>query len=949
MAFIQWRRFNFFNKQPAFVNGSVPGRTWNTIKENNFLCSTCGRGFLLFGDSQGYIHFVNNSFQVISSFRAFEIVVTHLFQLKQHHMLAGVGVDEEGINPVIRVWNLDKRDKLGNPFCCRVQPTIPASNVPTEVTVFAVHENLSLMAVGFTQGSIVVYKGDIAKDRLTNKTIHLTTDVVEPITGLSFYSIGKTPYLFASTERCVMSFNLQDKVAKKNVLDNRGCPLHCSMMSNAELDNQFVITATDAVYLYLPDSRGPCFVFEGEKVLARWYNGYLILVYKDRSKGSVPSTSTMRMPDKNMVTIYDMKQKLIAYSSPLPGVQEVLYEWGSVFVLTADNNLICLQEIDIHQKLEMLFKKNLYSLAVNLAKSQDLGKEGLIDIFKQYGDHLYSKGDYDTAIIQYIKTIGHLEPSYIIRKFLDAQRIHNLTTYLEALHGRGLANEDHTTLLLNCFTKLKDVKNLNKFIMTPHTELHFDVETAIRVCRQAGYYEHALQLAEKHSKHKWYLKIQLEDAREYSKALSYIRKLPFTEAENTIKQYGKVLVHNVPREATQLLKTLCTDYQPTEESNVGGSSTRLKSTAKSNGEEFIHIFVNSPNMLVEFLEHLIKVEGKASATVCNTLLEIYLHKMNQTDSMKEKASLEEKTLKLLEDMSSKKYETDQALVLCQMLNFKRGILYLYEAAGLYQQILRYHMDHETYGLVVETCRRHGDKDKTLWQHALTYFAQQRDVDCKQYITQVLTHIDKHDLLPPLLVIQLLSRNPSATLAVVKDYILRRIRQETEEINKYEQSIAGYREETEKMKTNIHELKTSATIFQETKCSLCNHDLELPTVHFLCQHSYHQHCFESYAENEDECPVCTGHNRKIMENLREQEQALASSLDLQRQFASQLKTSRDGFSVIADYFSKGVFNKLTLLSDMEKSPGNSRVPSGGASLIDPSLQKELLMMQQANMT
>ena len=64
----------------------------------------------------------------------------------------------------------------------------------------------------------------------------------------------------------------------------------------------------------------------------------------------------------------------------------------------------------------MLFKKNLYSLAVNLAKSQDLGREGLVDIYTQYGDHLYSKADYDTAIMQYIKTIGYLEPSYIIRK-----------------------------------------------------------------------------------------------------------------------------------------------------------------------------------------------------------------------------------------------------------------------------------------------------------------------------------------------------------------------------------------------------------------------------------------------------------------------------------------------------------------------------------------------------
>jgi len=77
---------------------------------------------------------------------------------------------------------------------------------------------------------------------------------------------------------------------------------------------------------------------------------------------------------------------------------------------------------------------------------------------------LYSKGDFDGAISQYIKTIGKLEPSYVIKKFLDSQRIHNLTLYLQKLHEAKLANANHTTLLLNCYTKLKDVSKLDEFI-----------------------------------------------------------------------------------------------------------------------------------------------------------------------------------------------------------------------------------------------------------------------------------------------------------------------------------------------------------------------------------------------------------------------------------------------------------------------------------------------------
>jgi hypothetical protein len=38
---------------------------------------------------------------------------------------------------------------------------------------------------------------------------------------------------------------------------------------------------------------------------------------------------------------------------------------------------------------------------------------------------------------QYAATIGFMEPSYVIRRFLDAQRIHNLTSYLEELHSQA--------------------------------------------------------------------------------------------------------------------------------------------------------------------------------------------------------------------------------------------------------------------------------------------------------------------------------------------------------------------------------------------------------------------------------------------------------------------------------------------------------------------------------
>jgi hypothetical protein len=86
-------------------------------------------------------------------------------------------------------------------------------------------------------------------------------------------------------------------------------------------------------------------------------------------------------------------------------------EWGSLFVFT-DGKVYQLSEKDLTSKMDLLFKKNLYGIAISLANSQACDQSFVNDIFQMYGDHLYSKGDYDGAITQYLETISYTEPSY---------------------------------------------------------------------------------------------------------------------------------------------------------------------------------------------------------------------------------------------------------------------------------------------------------------------------------------------------------------------------------------------------------------------------------------------------------------------------------------------------------------------------------------------------------
>lgn len=96
------------------------------------------------------------------------------------------------------------------------------------------------------------------------------------------------------------------------------------------------------------------------------------------------------------------------------------------------------------------------------------------------------QNDYKEAIQKYIQTIGYIEPSYIIRKFLDVAHIEHLIKYLNEVHERKQADKHHTALLLNCFVKQKEIDSLDNFLKKESkydTDL-FDIETAIKVREQ---------------------------------------------------------------------------------------------------------------------------------------------------------------------------------------------------------------------------------------------------------------------------------------------------------------------------------------------------------------------------------------------------------------------------------------------------------------------------------
>jgi len=1021
MAF-QWKRFQFFESD-LVADGNDPSNAQTcNLFQDGFVptCSASGRGSLLFGDGRGVIKQLNRDLSETLRFQAYESDVMHMQQLKRGNILVTIGNDAGEQNTAIKIWRMDvKGDVEGAPQMARAIKLFSQKFPPVPVTSFTVLEDLSQLAIGLGNGAVMLFDGNLIRDRNVRQTliqgqgdtvvsVHFREPDAPSTTGSSTSASQKTPppvSLFVVTTRSVATIYTKlpgGKYPRDEIDSENGCEELGGCCMNDE--KRLVVATKDAVFFYEAEEKREAYGFEGNKKLCAWFNGYLVLVNENLKNIEANAAAVSgvdggaggvkrKLAKTDTLTIYDLRNKFIAYTSKFESCAFVVSEFSSLFLITQDKKFYQLSEHDLQSKMETLFKKNLYQIAISLASNSSKDRSYVIDIFQRYGDHLYSKGDFDGAIAQYLETIKYVEPSYVIRKFLDAQRIHNLTRYLEALHEKGRANTDHTTLLLNCYTRLKDVSKLDEFIRQSEKgdgKVTFDVVTAINVCRQANYYTHALYLAKQHQQHDLYLKIQIEDTGDIRAALDYIASLPFAQTQRFMKQYGNKLVNAFPAETTQVLINLCTGWTPmqmaaTQESDKESTSkdgthsaastphstsaspsfsspSPSSSTDRSNPAAFIHLFVEHPSELERFLSHFFEPQhshilpqlatqyqqqqqdGAATGTggrggkdsrrlekeskesknsqtvVCNTLLELYLRQYAAFEK--------ERAQKLAADGKSKergegkgaaptdnpaynkaynfiklcygRYDADHALVLCKMYGFEKGIIHLYDKMKLYHEIVQYHMEHHQVNSLLHACQRHGDKVPNLWVQALSYFAAQPEPHEEQ-IQTVLQAIKLRKLLPPLMILQILSANPNKQLSVVKDYVISAMQEEQDFIKADQEEIQRFQTETQQMREEIHRLHTQPITFQGVKCHGCGTGLHLPAVHFLCMHSFHQHCVEG---SDQECPKCSMQYRQVR-GIRESMKNASTQHD---RFFKRLEEEQDGFSVVADYFGRGIFEK-----------------------------------------
>lgn len=321
-------------------------------------------------------------------------------------------------------------------------------------------------------------------------------------------------------------------------------------------------------------------------------------------------------------------------------------------------------------------------------------------------------------------------------------------------------------------------------------------------------------------------------------------------------------------------------------------------------------FIDHPDEFIVFLETCLEepdVTDSDKTDLYTTLFEMYLYKSNEKKNQHDREGWEAKAKKLIEG-DHVPMESSNVLLLSDLSNFKDGSMLVKEQAGLLSDIFRsYTSAKDTQG-ALKALRKYGPEEPQLYPAALSYLTSDPkilDEAGQDELSSILTKIDKNNLMAPLQVIQTLVGQSSgsgvATMGMIKPYLQETIARERREIAANRTSIANLRTNTDKRREELEELGTKPAVFQTSRCEDCNQALDLPTVHFLCKHSFHQRCLRSTSEDAAECPKCAGENDMIRK-MRQGQRERAEKHDL---FKADLASSDNKFGTIAEWFSRGV--------------------------------------------
>lgn len=382
----------------------------------------------------------------------------------------------------------------------------------------------------------------------------------------------------------------------------------------------------------------------------------------------------------------------------------------------------------------------------------------------------------------------------MIRKFLDVSQIDYLIEYLQKIHEKKVAKKEHTALLLNCYVKKQKIENLSHFLSDGSLESDlFDIETAIKVCKDLTHYDEAMKLAEQKNKYELYLKILIENKKDYERALEYIRtRVPLEEKEKYVIEFGQEFMKFLSKKTIELIKLLIRahsisqivrgkerDYVLSPEERTVFEKLNYNPEELENltiitfkkPDEFFRLFLTNNEELETFLLYLIRDVPRLphEQIVFHRLIEFYLEMMKEHPSRREEYA--EKILEQLQN-TSKKPDNNVLLSLFKMYDFDEGIITLCRRLGMREDLLNFYIARTKDREIIDLCKEHGVDEVNLWIHALKYFVKP-ELRKEHFVPEILNELSKIPNLSPLPVLNILAKSKNIEYQYIKNFFLQK--------------------------------------------------------------------------------------------------------------------------------------------------------------------------------
>ena len=191
--------------------------------------------------------------------------------------------------------------------------------------------------------------------------------------------------------------------------------------------------------------------------------------------------------------------------------------------------------------------------------------------------------------------------------------------------------------------------------------------------------------------------------------------------------------------------------------------------------QYIPLFIGHTELLKQFLEQVVQRSQTCDNSTWNTLLELQLREEKAATTETERAAAHKKVMATLTSPRAN-YDRAEELVLVQSYDSKEGQLYLSKEMHMYSLLLQHYLAMKDIDAVIALCESNDNQKENLWIELLMVIARDDSIDLS-LLEQLLSYIEKHQVLPILYALQILSQNEHVEVGMVKRFIQHALQKE----------------------------------------------------------------------------------------------------------------------------------------------------------------------------